>query len=306
MMLLEAALLTIIGAATPILLAATGELIVEKSGVLNLGVEGMMLMGAITGFAVGVSGAGHFVALTAAAAAGAGMGGLFAFLVLILRTNQVATGLALTIFGIGLSTLVGAGYTGIPAERLQAIHIPLLTDLPLIGSVVFGQNPLVYFSLAMIGAVTFFLYRTRAGLILRAVGENHDSAHAIGYPVRFVRLLAVLFGGAMAGLGGAYFSLVKTPHWAENMTAGMGWIALALIVFATWRPGRVLMGAYLFGAIAILELYAQAASVPVPSNFLTMLPYLVTIIILVVMSRDPAIMRRHSPGSIGKDFAPSG
>ena len=307
MTVLEAALITVIAAATPLLLAAMGELVVERSGVLNLGVEGMMLMGAIVGFAAGIHPAAlpSPVVMLAAAGAGALMASLFALLVLVFRTNQVATGLALAIFGIGLSKLVGASYTGLPANPFPTISIPGLSSLPIIGTPLFATDAFTYLSWLMIPAVAWFLYRSKAGLILRAVGENHDSAHAIGHKVLWVRLGAILFGGAMSGLGGAYLSLVKTPHWAENMTAGRGWVALALIVFATWRPGRLALGAYLFGLLSIMELYAQASAVPIPTNFLTMMPFLATILVLVIMSRDPSILRRHAPGSLGKLFNPS-
>ena len=320
---LEAALITIITAATPILLAASGELVVERSGVLNLGLEGMMLMGAVVGFMVAVDPAfGHLAGILAAAGAGALTAAIFALWALYLGTNQVATGLALTILGTGLSKVFGQDYTGQPVERLPRLDIPGLTDLPLIGPVVFGQDILVYGSLLTVALIAVFLNRTRAGLVLRAVGENHSAAHALGYPVLLVRLGAVLFGGAMAGLGGAYLSLAKTPHWAEEMTAGRGWIALALIVFATWRPNRVLMGAYLFGTMAYLELAIQinngivpqaligwwagfeAVNLQVPSAFLAMLPYAVTVLVLVLMSRDLNVLRRNAPASLGKPFTP--
>jgi simple sugar transport system permease protein len=321
---LESALITIIAASTPILLAASGELVVERSGVLNLGLEGMMLMGAVIGFIFALNPAlGHLGGFIAAAGAGAATAALFAVLVLHFRTNQVATGLALTILGTGLSKVIGEDYTGQPIARLQPVDIPVLSDLPLIGPVIFGHDLMVYFTLAMVAAIWWFLYRSRQGLVLRAIGESHDAAHALGHQVLRVRFAAILFGGAMAGLGGAYLSLARTPHWAEGMTAGRGWIALALIVFATWRPSRVLLGAYLFGTMAYLELAIQindgimpqplialwpalaALNVQVPASFLAMLPYVVTIAVLVWMSRDRTALRKNAPGSLGKPFAPA-
>ncbi len=297
--------LAVISTATPLLLAATGELVTEKSGVLNLGVEGMMLMGAVIGFITGLASGNHVLALAAAAAAGTGMAALFGLLTLILRANQVASGLALTIFGVGLSALLGAGYVGQPITALPPVFPGALARVPVIGPLLFGHDILVYLSFVMIGAVSWFLYRTRAGLVLRAVGDAHDSAHAIGYPVIGIRFAATLFGGAMAGLAGAYLSLSYTPMWAENMTAGRGWIALALIVFATWRPGRVLSGAYLFGAVSILQLHAQGAGWGIPAQFLNMLPYLATIIVLVVISRNSTRIHLNAPACIGKVFQPA-
>ncbi len=296
------AALTIITAATPLVFAALGELVVEKSGVLNLGVEGMMVVGAIMAFATGVTTENAFLAILVGALSGALVGGLFGFLVLVLLSNQVATGLALTIFGIGLSALVGHGFVGVTFAGVPSLYIPLLTDIPIIGTILFGQDLMVYMSVAFAIGIGWFLKSTRAGLILRAVGENHDAAHAIGYPVIRVRFMAVLFGGAMAGLGGAYLSLVYTPLWVENMTAGRGWIALALVVFAAWRPGRAFFGAYLFGGITIIQLHVQGVGWAIPSQLLSMLPYLVTIIVLVVISRDSGKQRLSAPASLGKIF----
>ncbi|MCR9221918.1 MAG: ABC transporter permease [Alphaproteobacteria bacterium] len=298
--------MSVVAAATPLLFAAIGELVTEKSGVLNLGVEGMMLVGAVVGFAVTASGGGAVLGVSAAAAAGSAMAALFALLTLNLLANQVATGLALTLFGIGLSALVGRGFIGVPLDGLPHLAIPGLSDLPLIGPLIFGQDALVYLSFVAVAAVAWFLTRTRAGLILKAVGENPAAAHRLGHSVLRVRWLAVLFGGAMAGIGGAYLSLAYTPLWAENMTAGRGWIALALVVFATWRPGRVLLGAYLFGGVTIAQLHAQSAGVALPSQFMSMLPYLATILVLVLISRDAARIRLNAPASIGKVFHPGG
>ncbi|RBP07389.1 nucleoside ABC transporter membrane protein [Roseiarcus fermentans] len=304
------ALVTIIGVTTPILLAATGELVVEKSGVLNLGVEGMMLIGAVTGFAVTLNFGDSlgdwapWVGIGAAALAGAASSMLFAFLVLSLGSNQVATGLALAIFGIGLSSLIGASYVGTVIAPFNQVFPDWLAEDP-IGRVAFGHSPLVYFALIMVVAVGYFLNRTRAGLILRAVGENDISAHSIGYPVVAIRYAAVAFGGAMAGVGGSYFSMVITPMWAEQMTAGRGWIALALVVFSSWRAGRLLVGAYFFGILMTLELYAKASGFSfLPSQFWAAMPYIMAIVVLAVMSaRDVA--GSEAPACLGRPFMPN-
>lgn len=299
-------LIAMMRAATPLAFAALGELITEKSGVLNLGVEGMILMGAVGAFAATVSTGNPAFGVLAAMLLGAAMALLFGWLTLYLLTNQVATGLALTIFGIGLSAFVGQDFVGRTVEPLAAVDLGLLTAIPLIGPVVFGQDPLVYLSIGLAAAVWWFLYRSRPGLVLRAVGESPHAAHAIGYPVRRIRLAAVLFGGALCGLGGAYLSLVYTPMWVEGMSAGRGWIALALVVFATWRPWRALFGAYLFGGITIVQLHVQGAGVAVPSQLMSMLPYLATILVLVLISRDATRIRLNAPASIGKVFHPEG
>ena len=298
--------LSVIAAATPLLFAAMGELVVEKSGVLNLGVEGMMLGGAVVAFVVGIETGNGALAIAAGAGMGMALAFLFAVMTLGLLANQVATGLALTLFGIGLSALIGQGYVGTPLPALPKLSLPVLTDIPILGPIVFGQDALVYLSFVATGGVAWFLYRSWAGLILRAVGENPAAAHAIGYPVIRIRLLALLFGGAMAGLGGAYLSLSYTPMWAEEMTAGRGWIALALVVFATWQPGRVLLGAYLFGGLTLAQLHLQSmGTFHIPSQFLNMTPYLATIVVLVVISRDAARIRLNAPASIGKPFHPN-
>jgi len=301
---IAALLVATIRAATPLALAAIGELVTEKSGVLNLGVEGMMLVGAVAAFATAVATGSLVMAVLAAMIAGMLVSLLFGFMTLSLMSNQVATGLALTIFGIGLSAFVGKDFIGIPISSMEALHIPGFSDLPLIGPVVFGQDPLVYASVALTIGVSWFLYRTRAGLVVRAVGENHTAAHAIGYSVIGIRYLCVLFGGAMSGLAGAYLSLAYTPMWVENMTAGRGWIALALVVFATWKPGRVLLGAYLFGGVTIIQLHAQGLGVDISSHILSMLPYLATILVLVLISRDQTKIRLNAPACIGKVFRP--
>ena len=298
-------LLTVITASTPLLLAATGELVTEKSGVLNLGVEGMMLVGAVAAFAVASTTGSGLLGIGAGLLAGMAMALVFAVLTLSLMANQVASGLALTIFGVGLSALAGVGFVGFALEPLPALAIPGLSTLPVIGPILFGQDLLVYLSFAILGAVAWMLARSRAGLVLRAVGESHDSAHALGYPVIRIRYAATLFGGAMSGLGGAYLSLSYTPMWIENMTAGRGWIALALVVFATWRPSRLLAGAYLFGAVTILQLHAQGAGIEVPSQFMSMLPYLATILVLVLISRDRTKIRLNAPACLGKVFRPA-
>ncbi len=302
--MLEAIILTVITAATPILLAATGELVVERSGVLNLGVEGMMVMGAVAGFAVTNTTGSTLAGVGAGMLAGAAVSLLFAFATLTLVANQVASGLALTLFGLGLSGLIGESFVGMPGIKLPALYIPGLTDLPVVGRVLFGQDILVYASFALVAAVSWLLYRTRAGLIIRAVGDNHGSAHALGYRVIVVRYATVLFGGACAGLGGAYMSIGYTPLWVENMTAGRGWIALALVVFASWVPYRVAIGAYLFGTVSILQLHAQPLGLGVPPQFLSMLPYLVTVLVLVVISSNRRATRMNTPACLGRSFVP--
>ena len=295
--------ITVIGASTPILLAALGALVVEKSGVLNLGVEGMMLIGAVTAFAVTYGTGNAWLGVFCAALAAAAASMIFAVLTLSLSANQVATGLALTIFGTGLSTLVGQAYTGRPVEIFRSVFPPELAADP-VWRLVFGHSPLVYFSLLMVAAVWWFLTRSRAGLILRAVGENDLSAHSIGYSVIGVRYLAVAFGGAMAGIAGSCFPLMLTPQWAERMTAGRGWIAIALVVFSAWRPTRLLAGAYLFGAVTIGQLHAQALGWPIPSQLLSALPYLATIVVLVLISRNRRLTMVNTPASLGRPFVP--
>lgn len=303
---MTALLVSVIASATPLLLAALGALLVEKVAVLNLGVEGMMLLGAIAGFAVAHETGNLPLALAAAIGAGMAMALLFAVLTLTLRANQTATGLALTIFGRGFSALVGAGYVGIAAPTLPRIAIPCLSDLPFVGPVLFGHDPLVYVALAMVGAVAWFLYRTHAGLILRAIGDQHDAAHVLGYKVIRIRYLTVLFGGAMAGLAGAYMSLSYTPLWTQDMIAGRGWVALALVTFAAWRPFWLMIGAWLFGGIMYLSLYMQALGVPVPTALLSALPYLGTILVLVLISRDRRRIRLHRPAMLGRPFSAGG
>jgi simple sugar transport system permease protein len=300
----EAIVLTIITASVPLLFASLGELVAERSGVLNLGVEGMMIMGAVSGFIVTVNTGSPALGVLAAIVAGMAMAGLFALVTLILVANQVATGLALTLLGTGLSGLLGESYASLPGIKLARIHIPGLSDIPYVGSIVFAQDPLVYLAVALTIAVSWVLFRTRAGLILRSVGDNHVSAHALGYSVVRVRFLAVLFGGACAGLAGAYLSLVYTSQWLDNMTAGRGWIALALVVFATWLPYRLAIGAVLFGAVSILQLHAQAIGIRVPSQFLSSLPYLTTIVVLVLISGNRALMRSNTPAMLGQSFVP--
>ncbi|MEP3247417.1 MAG: ABC transporter permease [Sneathiella sp.] len=298
-------ILTVITAATPLVFAGIGELVTEKSGVLNLGVEGMMVVGAVAAFVTATLNGNYILAVLVAALAGSFMAFLFGILTLSLRANQVATGLALTLFGVGLSALIGQDFVGEPVKALAKLEIGGLTDLPVIGPILFGQDALVYLSFIMVMLVSWFLYKTKAGLILRAVGDSHDAAHSIGYSVIGIRYLAVMFGGAMSGIGGAYLSLAYTPMWAENMTAGRGWIALALIVFATWKPGLVLVGAYMFGGITILQLHAQAAGLDLPSQTLSMLPYLATVVVLVLISKDESRIRKHAPACIGKIFHPA-
>ena len=299
---MEQLILTVILTSVPLIFAASGELIAERSGVLNLGVEGMMLMGAVSAFAVAMGTGSPVLGIFAGAFAGAITAGIFAFFALGLATNQVATGLALTIFGTGLSGLIGAPLVGHAIDGLPQIHIPLLADIPFLGMLLFQHDIMVYLAVIMVGLCAWVLNATRVGLIIRAVGDNHDSAHALGYSVLGVRLLAVMFGGMMAGLGGAYLPLVLTPHWAEGMTAGRGWIALALVVFASWRPWRVLGGALVFGGITIMQLAGQARGWTIPSQFLSMLPYLATIIVLVLISRNREFALANSPACLGRIF----
>ena len=299
---MEALILTVLLTSVPLIFAATGELVAERSGVLNLGVEGMMLMGAVSAFAATAILGNPYLGVLAGAVAGAMTAGVFSLFALGLATNQVATGLALTIFGTGLSGLVGAPFVGGTIEGLPNLAIPLLADLPIVGNLLFNHDLMAYLSIGFLGLVGWFLNRTRAGLVLRAVGNSHDSAHALGYPVLLVRFCAVSFGGMMAGLGGAYLPLVLTPHWSEGMTAGRGWIALALVVFASWIPSRILVGALLFGGITIMQLAGQARGWAVPSQMLSMLPYIATIIVLVVISRNRNFALVNSPACLGKLF----
>jgi len=303
-MLLEAILLSVIAASTPLLLAASGELVVERSGVLNLGVEGMMIVGAACGFAGAYLSGSTVVGALCGILAGAALAAIFGILTLGLAVNQVATGLALTILGVGLSGLIGKGFVGEKIVLVQHLNLPFLTDLPAVGRILFGEDPFVYVSIALIIGIWLFLYRTRAGLVLRAVGDNHASAHALGYPVLKIRMLAVLFGGACSGLGGAFLPLAYTPFFIPGMTAGRGWIALALVVFASWRPLRLVGGAYLFGAVSILQLHTQALGLGVPPQLMSALPYLATVIVLVLISRTRGTAGSAAPACLGVVFVP--
>jgi simple sugar transport system permease protein len=290
-------------AAIPLMFAGAGELVAEKSGVLNLGVEGMMLMGAVTGYAVTAITGNPWVGVAASIAAGLAMALLFGFLTITMLANQVATGLSLTIFGIGLSAYVGKPYTSAAVRAsIDVMPIPGLSSIPVLGPAVFSLTPLGYLAFIMFGVIGWFLYRTRAGLVLRSVGESPGVAHSVGFPVIGVRYGATLFGGAMAGLAGGYYSIVYLHIWQEQLTSGRGWIALALVVFATWRPGRLLIGALLFGAVMALQFYAQAIGVPIPTQFLAMLPYVATIVVLVLISRNPNTIKLNAPASLGKPF----
>ncbi len=289
-------------AATPILIAAIGELVVEKSGVLNLGVEGMMIIGAICGFIVAVETGSPWLGFLAAMAGGAAISFIFAILTQYMLTNQVATGLALTLFGLGFAALLGHSYAGIKPPKFGTLDIPFISDIPVIGPLIFSHDYMIYISLMIVAGVWYFLTRTRGGLVLRAAGENHDAAHALGYKVIRIRIMAILFGGAMAGLGGAYLSLVRVPQWTEGMTAGAGWIALAIVVFASWKPWRIILGAYLFGGITVLQLNLQAAGANIPVAYLSMTPYLVTIIVLVIMSADKKRASLNAPACLGRIF----
>ena len=300
--LLSNILFAMVRCGTPLLLVALGELVCEKSGVLNLGQEGMMLFGAVIGFIVAFATGSLWLGVLLACLAGMLLAALFALVALGCQANQVATRLALTIFGVGLSSFVGAAWVGKPLAGFEPIAIPLLADIPLLGHMLFQQDLLVYLSFALFALVAWVLLKSRLGLILQAVGENPDAASAMGLPVLRVRTLAVLFGGAMAGMAGAYLSLAYTPMWAENMSAGRGWIALALVVFASWRVLRVLLGAYLFGLASILHLVAQGIGVSIPANLLAMLPYVATILVLVVLSRDALKTRLYAPVSLGQPW----
>ncbi|MCY4336079.1 MAG: ABC transporter permease [Litoreibacter sp.] len=297
--LLVAALMV---ASTPIILAAIGEMVVEKAGVLNLGVEGMMIVGAICGFAIAVETGSPFWGFAAAALGGAVLSLLFGVLTQYFLSNQVATGLGLTLFGLGLSALMGQGYVGIRPPEMGKIEVPVLSDLPFFGPVLSNQDAMVYVALLLVMATWVVLRFTRAGLVLRAVGENHDAAHALGYKVVRVRMMAIFFGGACAGLGGAYLSLIRVPQWTEGMTAGAGWIALAIVVFGAWRPFRVLLGAYLFGGVTVLQLNLQAAGANIPVEYLSMSPYLITIAVLVIMSSGKAKAALNAPACLGRQF----
>ncbi|MEM8787231.1 MAG: ABC transporter permease [Pseudomonadota bacterium] len=340
-------------AAMPLMLAALGEMVVEKSGVLNLGVEGMMIIGAIAGFAIAVESGSALLALVAAALAGAALALVFGVLTQVLLANQVATGLALTLFGLGLAALIGQPYSGIKPPPFPRLDIPLLSDLPVVGPLLLSHDLLLYFSFALLAAIWVFLYRSRGGLVLRAVGESHDAAHALGYRVIPIRLAAIAFGGACAGLGGAALSLIRVPQWTESMTAGAGWIALAIVVFGGWRPVRVALGAYLFGGVTILQLNLQAAGltplwllvlalllfavhstaralagagahiralfplwlatagaaaaavyspIAIQAQYLSMAPYICTIVVLVVMSADRLRASLNAPAALGRVF----
>ena len=289
-------------ASTPILLAALGELVTERAGVLNLGVEGMMIIGAIAGFGAGIATGSSLAGFAFAALAGAALSLIFALLVLVLLANQVASGLALTLFGLGLSALIGANFRELRGVRAEPLDIPLLKDIPFLGEAFFRHDFMVYLSILLVIATWYVLTRTRAGLILRAVGENHDAAHALGYNVRLIRLAAIAFGGAMAGLGGAYLTLVRIPQWTDGMTAGQGWIALAIVVFASWKPLRLLVGAYLFGGISVLQINLQSAGVKIPVEYLSMSPYVITILVLVVISVRRGKGCTDAPAALGQNF----
>lgn len=300
--LLIAFLASTAGAATPLVMASMGELVAERSGVMNLGIEGMMLVGAVIGFMLTLGTGSIGLGLLAAMLAGMGMALVFGFLVLTLQTNQVATGLALTLFGVGLSAFLGRGLVGQTVAPMAHLSFPLLSELPFIGPLLFRFDAMVYGSVLLVLAVSWLLAKSRIGLVIRAVGESPHSAHAIGMHVVGLRYGTVLFGGAMAGLGGAYLSLALTPMWVEGMTAGRGWIALAQVVFATWKPRGVMLGAYLFGGVTVLQFHGQGLGLDVPSEFLSMLPYLATIVVLVIICRNPQTILLNKPMSLGQNF----
>ncbi len=301
---LAALIAATLAAGTPLLLAATGLMVNERAGVLNLGAEGMMLMAAVVGYAAGLGSGSVSMGFLAGAVTGMAFAGIFALLAVGLATNQYATGLALTLFGAGLSAFVGLPYVGKALAFDAAPALPWLADLPWIGVAVFRQHPSVYLSWLLAGLVAWVLLRTRVGLILRAVGESPESAHALGMPVRTIRTIAVLFGGSCCGLAGAYLSLVYTPLWVEGMVAGRGWIALALTTFATWRPVRIVLGAYLFGSVTMIQFWMQGQGVAIASQLLSMLPYVATVVVLVLISRDGSFIRLNMPASLGRPFRP--
>jgi general nucleoside transport system permease protein len=293
-----------LNAGTVLAIAALGLLINEKAGIVNLGAEGLMLCSAVAGFAAVVHTGNDWLGFAAGMGAGALLAAVFGLLVIWLNTNQYATGLALSLFGVGFSAFVGIGYVQEKLPERAQFAIPYLSDIPLLGSALFQQHPMVYAAMALAGGLMWLLYRTRTGLVLRSVGENPEAAHALGYPVRRIRLAAVVAGGALCGLAGAYLSVIYTPLWVEGMVAGKGWIALALTTFATWRPARVLLGSYVFGGVTMVQFHLQGMGVDLPSQYLTMLPYLATIVVLALISRNPAWIRVNMPASLGKPFYP--
>jgi simple sugar transport system permease protein len=295
---------SMLNAGTVLALAALGLLINEKAGIVNLGAEGMMLCAAIAGFATVVHTGSDWIGFAAGMGAGALLAAAFGVLAIWMNTNQYATGLALSLFGAGFSAFAGIAYVQEKLPERPHFAVPFLSDIPLLGPAMFRQHPMVYLAIALVAWLVWFLYRSRAGLVLRSVGESPESAHALGYNVRVIRLLAVVAGGALCGLAGAYLVIIYTPLWVEGVTAGRGWIALALTTFATWRPARVLLGAYLFGGVTMLQFHLQGSGVDVPSEFLTMLPYVATIVVLALISRNPAWIRVNMPASLGKPFYP--
>ena len=293
---------SLIVTSTPLILAALGELVVEKSGVLNLGVEGMMIIGAVSGFVIGVETNSALLGIIGSAIGGALLSSLFAFIVLVMKANQVASGLALTIFGLGIAALLGHPYTGIAPPKFQSFSIPILENIPMLGIMFFRHDFIVYFSLIASVITWYFLKYSRRGLVLRSIGENHDVAHSLGYRVNVTRFASILFGGALAGLGGGYLSLVRVPQWTEGMTAGAGWIALALVVFSGWHPFRLLLGAYIFGGITILQLNLQAIGININIAILSMAPYLATILALVIISTSRFQRNKGAPKCLGVSF----
>jgi general nucleoside transport system permease protein len=302
----ETALLiaAMLASGTPLAIAGLGLIINEKAGVLNLGAEGIMLIAAVAGFAAAFHSGNDWVAFLAGSCAGALAAALAGWLMIWLNTNQYATGLALSLFGGGFSAFVGIAYVGKKLNERTQHAVPLLSDIPFIGPAFFKQHPMVYLAIALVFVMGWFFYKTRAGLVLRSVGESPESAHALGYNVRLIRLGAIMAGGALVGVAGAYLSVIYAPLWVEGMVAGRGWIALALTVFATWRPGRVLLGAYLFGGVTMLQLHLQGMGVQVASQLLSMLPYIATIVVLALISRDAGWIRINMPASLGKPFTP--
>lgn len=300
--LFEAVFQGIIIASTPLVFAAIGELIVEKSGVLNLGVEGMMIVGAVCSFIVTIETGSYVYGVIAAIISGSIAAALFGFLTQYLLSNQIATGLSLTIFGLGIAALIGQSYTGLSLDEFPELNVSYLSDIPILGNIFFSYDYLVYISIFLVISVYYFLNKTKFGLILKAVGDNHDAAHSLGYSVKLIRFFAILFGGACAGIGGCYLSLVQTPFWVENMTSGRGWIALVIVVFSVWRPLWILVGAYIFGGITIIQLHIQGIGINIESQYLSMLPYIVTIFVLVFISMNKHRLTNNSPACLNKIF----
>jgi ABC-type uncharacterized transport system permease subunit len=295
-----------LAAATPMLLAAMGEVVAERAGVLNLSVEGTMATGAAVAFMAATLSGSHLLGFVAGGLAAALLSLVFAALVLVFLANQVAAGLAVGILGLGISSLVGKAYEGTTIAPLGKLDWFGLAGLPIIGPILFGHDPMVYLGILAVAAIAWLFWRTKLGLVIRAVGEAPQAAHDIGYNVLRIRLLCILFGGFMAGLGGAYLAIAYTNLWAEGLIAGRGWIAVALVVFGSWLPLRIALGAYVFGAISLLQLSLQSIGIQVPSQLLSASPYLITIVVLAIISRDAATIKLNRPLALGQVYRNDG